>query len=136
MMSTWSSAVALEEDQCRRLLESARVGRVGICTADGPAVLPVNYRLLDGAILFRTQLDSVLAEGTRDGVVAFEVDELDDRLENGWSVLVVGRAEHLAGQEMRDLFRRLDEPWAPGARPLVARIACTRVSGRRFDRRG
>jgi len=136
MTSTWASAATLDRDECTRLLTSARVWRVGMCTPDGPVVLPVNYLYLDGAILFRTQLDSALAAGTQEGTVAFEVDELDDRLQSGWSVLVVGRAEHLQGQEMRDVFGRLDEPWAPGSRPLLARIECSTVTGRRFERQG
>lgn len=134
MSSAWTSAVSLEPEECLRLLSTVRVGRVGMCTADGPEVLPVNYSLLDGAVVFRTHLYSALAVGTLEGTVAFEVDELDDRLEFGWSVLVKGRAEHVEGEEMAELFRRLDEPWAPGDRPLVARIVPTAVTGRRFER--
>jgi hypothetical protein len=96
-------------------------------------VLPVNHAVLDGTIVFRTDLYSVLAEGTRDSIVAFEADELDDLMQSGWSVLVVGRAVHVEDPaEMGELFRRIGDPWAPGLRPLVARIAPSRVTGRRF----
>jgi nitroimidazol reductase NimA-like FMN-containing flavoprotein (pyridoxamine 5'-phosphate oxidase superfamily) len=131
----WTQAEPLEPDECLRLLSSARVGRVGFTGPDGPQVLPVNYTLLDGAIIVRTDLYSTIADGTRGTVVAFEVDELDDRLQSGWSVLAVGEADHVEDRaEMADLFRRAGEPWAPGSRPLVARIVPGRVTGRRFRR--
>ena len=132
----WSQAESLDPDECLRLLSSARVGRLGFAAPTGPQVLPVNYTLLDGAIVLRTDLYSTIADGTRGTVVAFEVDELDDRLQSGWSVLAVGEAHHVEDHaEMADLFRRAGEPWAPGSRPLVARIVPSRVTGRRFQRR-
>jgi uncharacterized protein len=133
MTSAWSRTEVLEPTECLALLSSVRLGRVGLCRPDDPQVLPVNHTVLDGNIVFRTDLYGVLAEGTRGGTVAFEADELDDRLQSGWSVLVVGEAEHVeAPAEMADAFRRMGEPWAPGTRPLVARIVPTRVTGRRF----
>jgi hypothetical protein len=39
--------------------------------------------------VFRTNLCSALADGTREGMVAFEADELEDRMQSGWSVVVV-----------------------------------------------
>jgi nitroimidazol reductase NimA-like FMN-containing flavoprotein (pyridoxamine 5'-phosphate oxidase superfamily) len=105
-----------------------------MCTDQGPQILPVNYTLVDDAIMFRTHLYSALAAGTTQGTVAFEVDELDDRLEFGWSVLAIGRAEHVQGEDMIEIFRALREPWAPGSRPLVARIVPDVITGRRFER--
>jgi nitroimidazol reductase NimA-like FMN-containing flavoprotein (pyridoxamine 5'-phosphate oxidase superfamily) len=93
--------------------------------------------VLDGAIVIRTDLYSVVADGTRDSTVAFQADELDDRLTSGWSVLVVGHAEHVDDpKEMAALFQRMHQPWAPGLRPLVARIVPAKVTGRRFTREG
>jgi hypothetical protein len=132
---TWGHVEALEPAECMRLLASARLGRVGLTTPDGPQVLPVNHTVLDGTIVFRTDLYGALAAGTRDDVVAFEADELDDLMRSGWSVLVVGRAEHVEEHaEMAEAFRRMGQPWAPGLRPLVARIVPSRVTGRRFTR--
>lgn len=134
-MPLWNQTTTLDPAECMILLSSARLGRVGMCTASGPQVLPVNYTLLDGAIVFRTDLYSALAAGTRGDTVAFEVDELDDRLQSGWSVLVVGRAVHVEDRaEMEASFPGIEEPWAPGSRPLVARIVPSEVTGRRFER--
>jgi nitroimidazol reductase NimA-like FMN-containing flavoprotein (pyridoxamine 5'-phosphate oxidase superfamily) len=135
MTTLWTSSVALEAAECIRLLSDTRLGRVGFTSAAGPQVLPVNHTVLDGSIVFRTDLYSSLADATREGTVAFEADELDDRMRSGWSVLVVGQAEHVESfDEMEDVFRRMGQPWAPGSRPLVARIVPTQVTGRRFGR--
>jgi nitroimidazol reductase NimA-like FMN-containing flavoprotein (pyridoxamine 5'-phosphate oxidase superfamily) len=83
----WTRTETLEPDECLRLLASARVGRVGFTSPAGPRVLPVNHTVLDGAVIIRTDLYSALADGTRGTVVAFEADELDDRLQSGWSVM-------------------------------------------------
>jgi hypothetical protein len=94
----------------------------------------VNHRVLDGSIVFRTGLYSSIAEGTRDHIVAFEADEVDDRMTWGWSVLV-GRAQHVEeSSDMATTFHRLNEPWAPGLRPVVVRIAASQITGRQFAR--
>jgi len=135
MTSTWQRAEALEPPECMRLLASVRLGRLAWASDAGPQVLPVNHSVLDGNIVLRTDLYSTVAEGTRSGTVAFEADELDDRLRSGWSVLVLGQAEHVEDpKEMADLFHRMGEPWAPGSRPLVARVVPSQVTGRRFHR--
>jgi len=133
MTSTWARMTPLEPAECMRLLSSARLGRVGLCGPAGPQILPVNHTVLDGAVVFRTDIYGVLAEGTRGSTVAFQADEIDDRLQSGWSVLVVGRAEHVEERdEMVAAFSRMGEPWAAGNRPLVARISPSQVTGRRF----
>ena len=66
---------------------------------------------------------------------ALEADELDDRLSTGWSVVVVGRAEQVQDPaEIASLFGRMRQPWAPGSRPLLVRIAPAEVTGRRFSK--
>ena len=135
MRTLWTQAEALKPDECLRLLASVRLGRVGFTAPVGPQVLPVNHTVVDETILFRTDLYSALADGTRAAVVAFEADELDDRLQSGWSVLAIGEAQHVEDPaELTELFGRMDEPWAPGSRSLVARIVPTHVTGRRFRR--
>lgn len=135
MRTLWTRAEVLEPEECLRLLDSARVGRLGFTSPSGPQILPVNHTLLDGAIVFRTDLYSAIADATRGSEVAFEADELDDRMQSGWSVLAVGEAQHVEDPaETADLFRRMGEPWAPGSRPLVTRIVPLRVTGRRFHR--
>jgi uncharacterized protein len=122
----------LSEAECRELLGAKSVGRLGFVTAEGPAVLPVNYVVHDGDVMFRTAPYNVVAGSIRGQRVAFEVDELDDFLEGGWSVLVVGQAEFVEdGDELPPESSGRPQPWAEGSRPLYVRIRTARITGRR-----
>lgn len=64
-----------------------------------------------------------------------KADKLDDRMQSGWSVLVVGLAEHVEDHaKMAEIFTRIGQPWTPGSRPPIARIVPSQVTGRRFQR--
>ncbi|MFJ9346394.1 helix-turn-helix domain-containing protein [Streptomyces sp. NPDC101237] len=119
--------------ECAALLGSHGVGRLGLDTASGPVVLPVNYSVVDGAIVFRTAGDGMpsLAVGRR---VAFEVDRIDDAFCEGWSVLVRGRAVRVTDdEEVRRLVPAAHgAPWAGGDRDLWVRIEPRSVTGRRI----
>ena len=69
------------------------VGRVAISTPTGPHIVPVNYAVVDEAIIVRTSPYSLLGTYGRDTMVAFEVDGFDHELERGWSVQARGRVE-------------------------------------------
>lgn len=98
-----------------------------------PAAQPVNYRLDDGEILFRTGTGSKLAAATRHAVVAFEVDEIDVDTRTGWSVLGVGEAyEVLDPTRLADLAERMPPPWAPGRTAHTIAIPLRRLTGRRL----
>ena len=118
--------------ECLMLLQSKRVGRIAWCGDRGPQALPVNYVVDNGRILFRTSPYSVIAKLAVEQQVAFEVDDIDEFVETGWSVLVVGTAR--AVDEPGDIPRSLEDrpaPWAPGERNLYIRIQPETVSGRR-----
>jgi nitroimidazol reductase NimA-like FMN-containing flavoprotein (pyridoxamine 5'-phosphate oxidase superfamily) len=122
----------LSTSECLMLLQSKRVGRVVWCGQRGPQALPVNYVLDIGRILFRTSPSSSIAELGSRRQVAFEVDDVDEFAELGWSVLVVGTA-HVADHS-GDVPNSLDDrpaPWAPGQRGLYIRIEPETVTGRR-----
>lgn len=124
----------LGTDECLALLSTHGVGRVAVTASDGrPAVVPVNYEVVDDTIAFRTAPDSLLAAavGTE---VAFEVDHVDEPLSRGWSVLAVGPASVVTEA---DAVRRLTErahttPWAGGARDMWVSVRATRLTGRRI----
>jgi nitroimidazol reductase NimA-like FMN-containing flavoprotein (pyridoxamine 5'-phosphate oxidase superfamily) len=122
----------LSTEECHVLLRSKRVGRVVWCGSNGPQALPVNYVVHSDTILFRTSPDSAIAEVGRGQRAAFEVDDIDEFVETGWSVLLVGTAESFTGAG--DVPNRLEDrptPWAPGSRPLYIRIRPDGVTGRR-----
>ena len=121
----------LTEDQARCLLATGEVGRVGITIGALPAIFPVNYRLIDGSIVFRTARGSKLSAAAEGGVVAFEVDDYQLADRSGWSVLAVGRAEvvHDLAMSSKVLDAGL-RPLAEGSRTAIVRIEPTFLSGR------
>ncbi|WP_330302091.1 MULTISPECIES: pyridoxamine 5'-phosphate oxidase family protein [unclassified Streptomyces] len=124
----------LGTEECRAHLSTHGLGRVAVSTPDGPAVVPVNYEVVDNAIVFRTAPNSAPAEavGTE---VAFEVDHVDEAMSQGWSVLAVGPARAVTEP---DAVRRLadrahSKPWAGGERELWVSIRPTQLTGRRIS---
>ncbi|MPY56031.1 pyridoxamine 5'-phosphate oxidase family protein [Streptomyces spongiae] len=127
----------LSPDECRVLLSTHGVGRIAVSTPNGPAVVPVNYEVVEDAIVFRTAPDSVPAAAVGTDV-AFEVDHVDEAMSKGWSVLVVGPARAVTEP---DAVRRLvdgahTEPWAGGEREMWVAILPTRITGRRITPAG
>lgn len=125
----------LTESQCLALLADAEVGRVGVTMGALPAIFPVNYRLIDGAIVFRTSPGSKMSAAVNGAVVAFEVDDYHLQERTGWSVLAVGPSEVV--HDLSLAFRILEEqlePMADGRRSTIVRIRPSFVSGRRIVR--
>jgi nitroimidazol reductase NimA-like FMN-containing flavoprotein (pyridoxamine 5'-phosphate oxidase superfamily) len=121
----------LDADECRRRLGDRGVGRVGVSCGALPAILPVNYALLDGDIVFRTGPGTKLAAAVRGAVVAFEVDRIDLLPHGGWSVLVVGIARPITDPETLARAECLPlAPWADGHRDCFIRIDTARITGR------
>ena len=118
--------LTIEPDECRRLLADAHVGRVCWVSSAGLQVLPVNYGLAEGAIVFRASPRSLLAELVQPADVVFQVDDLDDTTATGWSVLVHGRTVQFTG----DVAAVVPQPWAPGDRTVGLAIIPSTLSGR------
>jgi nitroimidazol reductase NimA-like FMN-containing flavoprotein (pyridoxamine 5'-phosphate oxidase superfamily) len=140
---TYASRVLeeLDEAECLRLIASGGIGRIGYSGRYGPTVMPVNYQLYDGTIVFRTAQDSATDEDLRTGIanaeykVAFEIDDFDAAARTGWSVLVQGSAHHVESDAERASVAAAGvEPWAGGNRELSLRIVPTRITGRRVSR--
>lgn len=132
----------LEEAECLRLISPGGVGRIAFTGRYGPIVLPVNYKLHQGDIVFRTEHDSATDEDLRTGIedaayrVAFEIDNINSAAREGWSVLVQGAAHHMESEDERASAREAGvEPWAGGERDLFVRVVPSRVTGRRIRQR-
>jgi nitroimidazol reductase NimA-like FMN-containing flavoprotein (pyridoxamine 5'-phosphate oxidase superfamily) len=127
----------LAEEQCLALIAPGGVGRIAYNSRIGLVVLPVNYALQDGAIVFRTAENGPLDEDLRTGIanadyrVAFEIDSYDLETRQGWSVLIQGPAHHVTGTGEDAVRRSGVEPWAPGDRELFVKIVPSWLSGRR-----
>ncbi|MGC1285578.1 MAG: pyridoxamine 5'-phosphate oxidase family protein [Streptosporangiaceae bacterium] len=130
----------LDEAECLRLIASGGVGRIGYSGRYGPTVMPVNYRLYEGTIVFRTAQDSATDEDLRTGIanaefkVAFEIDDFDTAARTGWNVLIQGSAHHVESDAERAAVAGAGvDPWPGGDRELFLRIIPTRVTGRRVS---
>ena len=123
-------------EECRAKRTGAQIGRVVFVDGRGPVALPVNYGMLDGDVVFRTAAASSLLASTHLDRVGFEVDEIDERRHEGWSVLAAGiRGSSPTMTELRSLQRLGITPWAKGARTQYVRITVRTIAGRRLRRR-
>jgi nitroimidazol reductase NimA-like FMN-containing flavoprotein (pyridoxamine 5'-phosphate oxidase superfamily) len=130
----------LDEAEALRLIAQGEIGRIAYSSRFGPAVLPVNYKWYDGAIVFRTARHSALDEDLQTGIaggdymVAFEIDHIDVPGRQGWSVLIQGPAHHVESEGEREAAARSGvQPWASGERELFIRIVPQRITGRRIQ---
>ncbi|CAM3696042.1 pyridoxamine 5'-phosphate oxidase family protein [Mycobacterium frederiksbergense] len=123
----------LNRRQCLDRLAQVRVGRL-VFTEDAlPAIQPVNFRLWHDDVVIRVAGGPKLEAATTNQVVAFEADELDADLHNGWSVTVVGQAEPITGiDDLVEVAGTFIEPWVQGRREHFIRIRTDRVTGREF----
>ena len=126
----------LSPAECRQLISCGGIGRIGFPTASGTVILPVNYAIAANTIVIRAGSGSVIA-AHGDGDVSFEVDHIDEALEQAWSVLVQGQAHRvLQRTELAHLQRSATlQPWPGGEHDAYIRIAPHRISGRRIVRR-
>ena len=129
----------LDEPTCLALISPGGVGRLGYSGRFGQIVLPVNYQLYEQTIVFRTALGSPMDEDLQTGIehaeykVAFEIDDIDLKAQEGWSVLVQGSAHHVQSPEERAAVMKAGvEVWPGGDRDLFIRIMPTRITGRRI----
>ena len=129
----------LDEAESLQLISAGGIGRIAYQSRFGPAVLPVNYKWHDGAIVFRTTRHSALDEDLQTGIaggdyeVAFEIDEIDVAGRQGWSVLLQGPAHHVDSEAARKSAEQAGvEPWPAGERELFVRIVPHRITGRRI----
>lgn len=124
----------LSEAECLRLLRSERIGRVALTLNALPAILAVNYRVIDGTVMFYTGLGRKILAALDEAVVAFEADQLDPDADTGWSVVVVGTACHVTDRGI------IEAAQLAGLRPRGnsdhAQLVCVRpeiLTGRLVD---
>ncbi len=134
-------SAVLSEDECRQQVANAaassNIGRIAINGARSPYVIPVNFTVLDGAIVVR--LGTGWAAFHLDGAtVTFEVDQAAVSQHSGWSVVIEGVARAVTYDEVGRLGKNLPTPFVtePGVR--VFEIAPSKVTGRSVepDQRG
>lgn len=127
-----SEVVELPVEACLDLLGQHHLGRVAFLRDGAPELLPVNYVLHEGTVVFRTGDGGLLAQ-THRADVAFQVDHVDPGWGTGWSVVVRGKAEEVWQIAELNRLRQLElRPWAPGERAHYVGIAPRAIVGRRI----
>ena len=124
--------------ECETLLRAGVVGRLALSTPGGPHLIPINYSVVDDAIIVRTSPYSLLGTYGRDSTLAFEIDHFDHEYHRGWSVVARGRAEFVTDPTELDHIRsvRKPHPWAAGNRQMHLRLRWNELSGRRLGAQG
>ena len=122
----------MDRDECLCAMSGEPVGRLAVVHVDSPMIYPINFVLDGDDIVFRTDPGTKVEAGLR-SPVCFEVDHLNPRTKEGWSVVVTGRLEEALPDGSEALKRLLGVPlesWA-GAKQHLFRIVPDRITGRR-----
>ncbi|GAA1926159.1 hypothetical protein GCM10009716_37900 [Streptomyces sodiiphilus] len=119
----------LDPDECREKLTTQELGRISVATESGPAFIPVHYRLAGRAVLLPDP-PAALAGRAPETDVVFEADAVDEATDEGWSVLLVGRARPVPAPGGEEGSGR---PAGPGR---WLSIDPDRITGRRIRRGG
>ena len=130
---------SLSESECLRLLGAEQVGRLAYTGREGPAVVPIVYKLHEGSIVFHTLQGTFTEADLRTGIahadyqVAFEIDQIDPDSRGGWAVVVVGAAHHVDTEaERASIIGAGADPWPwPEAEAAhLMRVQPSRITGR------
>jgi nitroimidazol reductase NimA-like FMN-containing flavoprotein (pyridoxamine 5'-phosphate oxidase superfamily) len=124
----------LSYDECVSLLRAHHVGRIGFDAEGVPAILPVNYRLVEAVgrvwVALRTRPGNILDRASMH--VAFQIDDVNVPEHQGWSVLVRGTLHHLDA-DIPWVRERFDaEPWLGADRTSWLVVDPFEISGRRL----
>ncbi len=130
----------LDEEECLRLLGATQVGRLAYTGLQGPTVLPVVYKLLEGSIVFHPLQGTFTEEDLRTGIanaeyqVIFEIDQIDPLARWGWGVQVVGSAHYVDTDAERASIISAGAdpfPWAEAEAVPLMRVKPIYIRGRR-----
>jgi nitroimidazol reductase NimA-like FMN-containing flavoprotein (pyridoxamine 5'-phosphate oxidase superfamily) len=118
----------LTDEECWDFLASQELGRLAYRLLGELDIVPVNYAVDDGTLLFRTDAGSKLLGVELDATVAFEVDEVAG--ETARSVVVRGRARRLGEAEEHRADQVPLHTWVDTPKYYVVEVRPDEVSGR------
>lgn len=125
----------LDRERCETLLRSKTLGRVAVVVGGQPMIFPVNYRMEQGSVIFRTDQGTKL-EGADFASVAFEVDEIGPDERSGWSVMVKGRGYEISDalDHLSEHLRSLDvDSMIADEHAMTVRVIAREITGRLFQ---
>ena len=121
----------LTREECLELLEQVIVGRIGYVTDGIAIILPVNFTVLDGDIVFCTGEGSTLKWLSLRGRLSFQADDSRWADREGWSVLIHGVAREVTDPNELEILRRGPlRSWLRSAAEHWVRIRIETISGR------
>ena len=124
--------VELSVDECWRRVGDNVLGRLGFDLGRGPRIHPMNYAVDGRTVVLRTSAGSELALFEElfaaGSLVAFEVDQVDHRVHQGWSVLMDGQLARVDPDQVPG--PAVPRPWAGGERDVLIRFTPVTVRGR------
>ena len=131
------SLEVLDEDECRRLLPTAVIGRLAFTEGALPAIQPVSFGVVGDQIVIPTRVGSKVAVASRGAIVAFEVDAVDATARTGWNVTVVGPSRVATdAAEVARLEALGLAPWAPAPIRCFVLVGMRIIRGRRIRAAG
>ncbi len=123
----------LTQAECWAYIRPGGVGRFLYNADRGPVAVPVNYAMLGNAAIFRTDDRTAAAGAVSQQRVSFDVDQIDDALSEGWSVLLSGTATILTRpDDLRAAAELGIKPWPADGRNTYIRLVPDEVTGRRI----
>jgi uncharacterized protein len=130
--SDGNPVLELNDEQCWRLLEGTRHGRLVVTVAGEPDIFPVNYVSSNGKLYLRTAPGNKLAQLTINSAVLFEADGILS--DEAWSVVLRGKARVLNNSAELAAVEELGlKPWVPTLKDFYVEIEPTSTSGRHFQ---
>ena len=128
--------IEMSSAECEEHLALGGVGRLAFHTPQGLRIVPLNYCTNANAIVFRTAPDSELGTYGEGTDAVFEIDEVDNAAEKGWSVVAFGRLERPSeADEVWDIRGwRNPTPWSGDHRNFHMKLRWKALTGRRLVR--
>lgn len=121
----------LDDGDCLARLGSSHLGRIALSVGALPAVFPIHFAMLGRDPVFRTDSGTKLRDASAGHIVCLQVDDVDNELHSGWSVMVIGRAEVITeASELAEAALLPLRPWV-GPGDEFVRIRSGLLSGRR-----
>lgn len=127
------AAEVLDSQECWKLLREASVGRLAVIVDGHPDVFPVNYKVDNESLVFRTGTGTKQQALDAGSPVALEADRVSAEFGMAWSVVVKGRAVRATSTDQAiDAVGRALFPWQGIGKDYLVRIEPESVTGRRF----
>ena len=124
------------EPECRQLLGTVPIGRIGLSEQALPTILPVHFAVHGEDIVTVPLAGAQGVSAGRGDVVVFEVDSYDPATGEWWAVTVTGRSRLVTeAAEIADLDGLVRAPWMAGDAGPVTAVRMEVVRGHRVCRR-